>query len=32
MDILIDTNLLSELQKGARKDICIKSWYDNGIL
>jgi hypothetical protein len=29
MGFLIDTNILSELQKGERTDIGVKTWYDN---
>jgi len=29
MGFLIDTNILSELQKGERADIGVKTWYDN---
>ncbi len=29
MGFLIDTNILSELQKGERADIGVKNWYDN---
>lgn len=29
MGFLIDTNILSELQKGRRADIGVKNWYDN---
>lgn len=27
MGLLIDTNILSELQKGERADIGVKTWY-----
>lgn len=29
MGFLIDTNILSEIQKGERADIGVKSWYAN---
>ncbi len=29
MGFLIDTNILSEVQKGRKADIGVKSWYDN---
>lgn len=29
MGFLIDTNILSELQKGGRADIGVKTWYNN---
>ena len=29
MGFLIDTNILSEVQKGKRADSGVKSWYDN---
>jgi predicted nucleic acid-binding protein len=29
MGFLIDTNILSELQKGGRADIGVRTWYDN---
>ena len=32
MGFLIDTNILSELQKGVRADIGVKSWYVDILL
>ena len=29
MGYLIDTNILSELQKGQRADPCVLRWYDS---
>ena len=29
MGFLIDTNILSEIQKGKRADSGVKSWYDS---
>ena len=29
MGFLIDTNILSELQKGRRADVGVKTWYDD---
>ena len=28
MAFLIDTNIISELQKGSKADVGVKSWYD----
>lgn len=32
MGFLIDTNILSELQKGERADIGVRNWYANSNL